>query len=49
MTAADILWEFRQIRAWEYELKTGKKAEDDIVTDPDYEAWQESLGIHKDR
>jgi hypothetical protein len=50
MTAADVLWEYRQIKAYEYEQKTGKPyTEDDTTVDSGYEEWQASLGISKDR
>lgn len=47
MEPADILWEYQQIMAWEYEQKTGRKAIDDVVIDPNYEEWQESIGVKK--
>lgn len=46
MTSADIIWEHRQIVAIDYEKKTGKPYKDsDTVVDPEYEKWQQSLGI----
>lgn len=46
MTTADIIWEFRQIRALEYEKKTGKPyREDDDLIDATYKDYQRSLGI----
>lgn len=47
MTPADILLEYRQIRALEYEDKTGKPvSEHQEARDPEYEAWQASIGVN---
>lgn len=44
MTNADIVWEYRQMKALEYEEKTGKQYEE-TTYDTSYAEYQRSLGI----
>ena len=46
MDVADIAREYRQIKAVEYEDKTGKPyTEKETLVDPEYEQWQKRIGI----
>lgn len=46
MTEADIIWEYRQIAAYDEEQRTGKRYQDTApIIDPYYEEYQRSLGI----
>lgn len=46
MTEDAIVSEYRQIRALEFEQKTGKEYKDtEIYHDPEYEQYQRELGI----
>ncbi|MCD8487892.1 MAG: hypothetical protein LRZ84_14440 [Desertifilum sp.] len=52
MTPTQILDEFRQIQAFEYESKTGKPfkdEEEEILYDDRFEEWKKGLGIPDER
>lgn len=44
-----MIWEYRQIQAFEYEKKTGKPmpAQEEMYDDS-YEDWQEEIGLTKE-
>jgi hypothetical protein len=51
MTDADIVLEYRQIGARDWEKENGKPysdqaVEEEMVIDPEYEAWQRSIGLN---
>jgi len=49
MLEADVMYEYRQIQAFEYEKKTGKPLPaQEEMHDDSYEAWQEKIGLTKD-
>ena len=45
MTDADILWEYRQMKALDYEKKHGKPLEEDVVVDESFDDYLEELGV----
>lgn len=53
MTDADINYEYRQMKArdWEIENKkpySEKAVDEDVIIDDEYEEWQRSVGVKKD-
>jgi hypothetical protein len=48
MLEADVLYEYRQIQAFEYEKKHGKSMPQETQYDDSYEQWQEEMGLTKE-
>jgi hypothetical protein len=48
MTIDQVIWEYRQIQAIEYELKTGKPLSQDFIEDDSFDDWMESQGLGKE-